>query len=259
MKPLAFIAILSALLWAKEGSFKIIKTYAAPEAKQAVAADGHYFYAIDDAQVVKYNLQGSRVGAWQPAPESHIKHLNSGFVKDGRLYMAHSNYPAVPRLSTIEILDTKTMEHFRTLEFGAFDGAANIVVWHDDAWWVLFAHYTGSKAEPGRTSADTRLDKFNIGWERTDSYYLPKELIAKIEPKSISGGAFGSNGELYLTGHDAAEVYNVRFPKEGKVLEYVNAYPVECEGQGIDWHGNQLYTIKRSTREVVVSEWVSNK
>ena len=87
--------------------------------------------------------------------------------------------------------------------------------------------------------------------------YLPKELIAKIEPKSISGGAFGLGGELYLTGHDAAEVYKVRFPKEGKVLEYVSTYPLECEGQGIAWHGNQLYTIKRSTREVVVSEWVA--
>jgi len=256
MKAIAFITILSTLFWAGDGSFKTIKTYSAPEAKQAVAADGKYFYAIDDAQVVKYDLQGKKVALWQPKPDSHIKHLNSGFVKDGLLYMAHSNYPAIPRLSTIEILDTKTMEHYRTLEFGAFDGAANIVVWHNNAWWVLFAHYSGDKAEPGRTSADTRLDKFNVGWDRTDSYYLPNELIAKIEPKSISGGAFGPDEKLYLTGHDAAEVYKVSFPKEGNVLQHEATYPLECEGQGIAWQGNELYTIKRSTREVVVSEWV---
>jgi hypothetical protein len=257
MKVFAILTIISMLFWAGDGSFKTIKTYSAPEAKQAVAADGKYFYAIDDALVAKYDLQGKKVAEWQPKPDSHIKHLNSGFVKDGLLYMAHSNYPAIPRLSTIEILDTKTMEHYRTLEFGAFDGAANIVVWRNNAWWVLFAHYGGDKAEPGRTSADTRLDRFNIGWERTESYTLPKELIEKIQSKSISGGAFGPDGQLYLTGHDAAEVYLVRFPKEGNVLEYVQTYPVACEGQGIAWHGNQLYTIKRSTREVIVSEWVA--
>ncbi len=255
MKAFALITILSTLLLTSGGSFRTIKTFNAPEAKQAVATDGAYFYAIDDALVAKYDMQGKKVATWQPKPDSHIKHLNSGTIKDGKLYMAHSNYPAVPRISTIEILDAKTMEHYRTLEFGAWDGAANIVLWHNNAFWVLFAHYTGNMAEPGRSSADTRLDKFNVGWEREDSYYLPKELIEKIKPKSISGGAFGPDGQLYLTGHDAAELYQVRFPAEGKVLEFVATFPVECEGQGIAWHGNQLYSIKRSTREVVVSEW----
>ncbi len=248
------VAILSLLLLG-DGSFSTVKTYPAPEAKQAVAADGQYFYAIDDAMVAKYDMQGQQVAKWQPEASSHIKHLNSGFIKGGKLYMAHSNYPVVPRVSSIEVLDTKTMKHLQTHNFGLYDGAASWVLWHRGNWWVLFAHYTGQNAEVGRTSADTRLERFDEMWNKLGSYYFPNDLVKKFQPKSLSGGAFGPDGYLYCTGHDEAEVYRLQVPETGDTMVHLATIPVVCEGQGIAWQGKRLYTIKRSTREVVVSEW----
>lgn len=237
------------------GHFETVQTFAAPEAKQAVAADHQFIYAIDDAQVAKYTFHGKKMAVWKAEGQSHIKHLNSGFIMDGKLYMAHSNYPALPRVSTIEVLDTKTLQHLKTLELGEADGAANVVLWQNGHWWIIFAHYTGAKAEPGKTTADTRLDKYDRDWKKIGSYNLPKELVAKLEPKSISGAGFGPDDLLYCTGHDLPEVYQMAIPEKGNILELRGTYPVECEGQGIAWWGKKLYTIKRHSREVVVSQW----
>lgn len=38
---------------------------------------------------------------------------------------------------------------------------------------------------------------------------------------------------LYLTGHDSAELYRVRLPKMGSVLEVVDTIPMNIRGQGI--------------------------
>ncbi|CAN5218355.1 hypothetical protein BH09BAC1_BH09BAC1_03920 [soil metagenome] len=245
--------ILIGMLFESNPSFTTVKTYAAPEAKQAVAVDDTHFYAIDDALVAKYDFTGKQIAVWVASPESHIKHLNSGFIKDGKLYMAHSNYPDIPRTSTIEMLDTKTMKHEATHQFGTYDGAANVVLWHEDAWWVLFGHYSGTVAEPDRTAADTRLERLDKDWKRLDSFTFPEEVIRKFQPKSISGAAFGPDGYLYCTGHDASEVYRLSLPKSGTVLTYDRTLPLACEGQGIAWYGKYLYSIKRTTRQVVVS------
>lgn len=239
-------------------TFTTTQTYLTKVARQAVAVDENYFYAINSDEIAKHEIdKGQPISYWKAPDSSHVKHLNSGKVVNGKLYCAHSNYPAVPRLSTIEIWDTETLKHIETHEFGAYDGAANWITWREDgSCWVLFAHYSGKRSEPDRSSADTRLDKFDANWNRLASYTFPKEVIDMIDPKSLSGGDWGPDGMLYCTGHDSAEVYVLKLPESGTVLEYVKSIPVECEGQGIafDSEGN-LWTIKRKSREVVISRF----
>lgn len=242
----------------KAQSFQTTKTFQTDYARQAIAIDDNYFYAIDSYEIGKYDKKtGKLIKTWKESEDGHVKHLNSGKVIDGKLYCAHSDYPAVPRHSTIEIWNTETMGHIGKHDFGVYDGAANIIVGDTQYWWVLFAHYTGAKAEPDRTSYDTRLDKFDKDWNRLASYTFPKEVIDVAQPKSISGGDWGADGYLYCTGHDNAEVYQLKLPESGTVLEYIQTIPVECEGQGIsfDNEGN-LWTIKRKSKEVVVSKIV---
>src|SRR5688572_23860708 len=74
---------------------------AAPEANQAAAADKHFVYAINDSQIAKYHRQTGERLAVSSGP---AKHLNSGFIWQGRLYCAHSNYPRTPELSEIKVL-----------------------------------------------------------------------------------------------------------------------------------------------------------
>jgi len=67
---------------------------------------------------------------------------------------------------------------------------------------------------------------------------------------SNSGGSWGPDGYLYLTGHDPAELYRVRLPKAGSVLEVVDIIPMNIRGQGIAWDRSQpgvIYGIIRAT------------
>jgi hypothetical protein len=74
---------------------------------------------------------------------------------------------------------------------------------------------------------------------------------------SISGGSWGPDGLLYVSGHDHPEVYGMRLPKMGSILELVKTIPVNIAGQGIAWDRSTpdtLYGIVRGTKEVVVSK-----
>ena len=79
------------------GSIALAKTVAvsrmvAEEARQAVAVDRDHFYAIDNAAIGKYTREtGRRVAQWRASEEAPLVHLNSGVVRDGRLYSGHSN------------------------------------------------------------------------------------------------------------------------------------------------------------------------
>ena len=73
---------------------------------------------------------------------------------------------------------------------------------------------------------------------------------------SISGGSWGPDGLLYCTGHDHPELYALRLPQAGSVLELVEIIPIENNGQGIDWDQSdpgRIYSIKRPTKQVVAS------
>jgi hypothetical protein len=74
--------------------------------------------------------------------------------------------------------------------------------------------------------------------------------------RSNSGGAFGADGRIYATGHDAPEVYVLRLPRAGATLELVDILPAPIAGQGIAWdpmEENVLWGIVKSARQVVVT------
>jgi len=77
---------------------------------------------------------------------------------------------------------------------------------------------------------------------------------------SVSGGSWGADGKLYITGHDSAEVYILKLPLSGSVLEYLQSVKIDSRGQGIAWDRSEkdmLYGIIRKDNSVVVSELVS--
>jgi hypothetical protein len=82
------------------------------------------------------------------------------------------------------------------------------------------------------------------------AWVFPVSLLAKFEDMSNSGGSWGPDGRLYLTGHDPAEVYKIRFPTAGSVLEVEEVIPANIRGQGIAWDHSRpgvLYGIIRAT------------
>jgi len=229
----------------------------ATEARQGVAADAEFFYAIDNHSLGKYRKDtGERVAGWECPEGKPLTHLNAGIVYEGKLYGAHSNFPGVPMLSSVEIWDTKTMRHIGSHSFGRADGSLTWIDRRHDRWIACFVHYGKKGGEPGRGPEWTRIVEFDDGWCQTGGWALPGDLLAHIAGGgfSCSGGAFGPGGFLYVTGHDNTELYVLDFPSVGPVLDWVATFPVVARGQAFAWDPvdkNVIYMLSRTSREIV--------
>lgn len=238
--------------------YEEIRRIPAAEARQGVAADAEFFYAIDNFTVAKYRTAtGERVARWEGEKGGSVIHLNAGLVHEGRLYCAHSNYPGVPMLSSVEIFDTGTLRHVGSHSFGRTDGSLTWLDRREGKWIACFVHYGKRGGEPGKGPEWTRVVEFDDAWRELRGWALPVELIATIGTKgySVSGGAFGPKGLLFATGHDDPELYVLDFPAAGSALRWIATIPITAEGQAFGWGANEpgvLYTIGRKTREVIV-------
>ena len=225
-----------------------------PEANQGVGVDAKHFYAVDNRSIGKYDkATGKLVKKWQGPKNGPVKHLDSAMVMDGKIYAAHSNWPEWPMTSSLEIYDAETMEHVGTHSFGIQWGSLTWVDWHDNHWWMTFANYDrliGPNKTPYGHKANTLMVKLTRDFRPVQAWTLPKAILDKFEDMSNSGGSWGPDGFLYLTGHDPAELYRMRLPKAGSVLELVDVIPMNIRGQGIAWDRSQpgvIYGIIRAT------------
>jgi hypothetical protein len=237
--------------------FEEVRRFAAAEATQGVAVDDRYVYAIANRTIGKYEkVTGRRVGGWEGPANGPVIHLDSGVVIDGLLYCAHSNYPAVPMASSIEIFDPETMTHVGSHSFGIMEGSATWVDRWNGHWWVAFANYSGPGGVPGRGSDWTSLVEFDESWRRVAGFVYPPSVVERFDVMSNSGGTWGADGRLYITGHDEAAVFMMALPTSGSMLTLERELPIAAEGQGIAWDRAEpgvMYSIIRSSREVVES------
>ncbi len=247
-------------LWAEssyEYDYEELRRFPAVEAKQAVAVDAKYFYAISNHAIGKYDkTSGVRITGWDCPEGEPLIHLNSGIVLEGKLYCAHSNYPGVPMTGSIEIWDTETLRHIGSHSFGIYSGSTTWIDFYDGHWYVAFAHYGNRAAEPNRDPTWTNLVKFDKDWNRKEGWVFPAPVIEKFAGYSSSGGIFDEEGLLYVTGHDAKEIYVLKIPEAGSILELLETIEVNSPGQGIAWDRSAsgiLYAVYKQNREVIVS------
>ena len=236
--------------------FEEVRRYEAPEARQGVAADEEFFYAVGNRTLAKYDrTTGERVDLWESPSDGPLIHMNSCLVHEARLGCAHSNHPGIPMLSSLEVFDPETLEHMESHSFGAYEGSLTWAVRHDGSWWLHFAHYGNYSGVPGKGPEWSSLVRFDDEWRRLESYAYPVALVEAFTPNSASGGNWGADGRLYVTGHDEAEVYVLRLPEMGSVLEWEETIPAPMHGQA--WvfdpaDPSQVLGIVRQTGEVVV-------
>ena len=216
-----------------------VAEFAIPEANQGVGIDKDHFYAVNDREIAKYDRKtGKLVKKWEGPKDGPVIHLDSALVMDGKIYAAHSNWPFWPMTSSLEIFDAATMEHVGTHSFGIRYGSLTWVDWHDGHWWMGFANYDrliGPNKTPYGHKVNTVVVKMTRDFQTVQMWTLPKVLLDKFEEMSNSGGSWGPDGFLYLTGHDPAELYRVRFPKAGSILELADVIPMNIRGQGVAW------------------------
>lgn len=231
-----------------------IAEFRVPEANQGIGVDARHFYAVDNTVIAKYDkASGKLVKKWQGPKGGPISHLDSAMLMDGKLYAAHSNYPEWPMTSSVEVFDAESMEHIASHSFGIQWGSLTWVDFHAGHWWMTFANYDrllGPNKTPYGHKANTVMVKFDKEFKPLQSWTLPKSILDRFEDMSNSGGSWGPDGDLYLSGHDPAEIYRMRVPKAGSVLELVSVLAMNIRGQGIAWDRSQpgvIYGIIRST------------
>jgi hypothetical protein len=220
----------------------------APEAFQAAAAYEDVVFAIANSQVAKYDrASGKRLAI----STGGAKHLNSGFMWEGKLYCAHSNYPLVPERSEIKVLDVESMKLTTFNDFGNFGGSLTWAVKRggdEESWWCNFARY-------GADNAKTFLVQFDKSWREQGRWTYPPEALKGIGRNSFSGGIWQED-ELLVTDHDNGVIYRLRLPKEGSELQFIAKEPAPFTGQGfaIDPKTGGLVGIDRAKRQIIFAQ-----
>jgi len=236
-----------------------LKRWHVLEANQGVAVDAEHFYGIGNHALVKHRKDtGERVAEWFGPRGGAIIHLNAGWVEGDRLVLAHSNFSQLPMASSLETWDTRTLQPLATHSFGIRLGSLTWAVRHQGYWWACYANYNDSGTTPGFDQRWSYVAQFDDNWQQLQSWLFPPQVIATWGDSSCSGGDWGEDGLLYVTGHDAAELYVLRLPKQGVTLEYVTTIDVPFEGQSWAWDRSMpgervIYGISRARQEVIAA------
>lgn len=239
-----------------QGSAVEIRRFPASEAKQGIAADDRFVYVNSNSSIGKYDKRsGQRVATWT-GDEALFVHMNSCAIVSAELVCAASNYPAVPMTSSVEFFNPKTMRHIRSRSFGPGRGSLTWLDWHQDNWWALFANYDGKGGEAGRGHRNTVLVRFDRQFREEGAWLFPDSILDRFAPYSSSGGAWGEDGLLYVTGHDRREAYAVQLPTAGSTLRHVATILLTTDGQAIDWDPQDrrlLWSVDRKGKEAVAA------
>jgi hypothetical protein len=229
------------------------------EANQAAAVDAEHFYGIGNHALVKHRKDnGRRVAEWIGPRGGAIVHFNAGYIDDGKLVLAHSNFPQLPMASSLETHDANTLQPVASHSFGIRLGSLTWAVRRDGYWWACFANYNDAGTTPGFDQRWTHVGQYDDRWQMLQSWLFPPQVIATWGRSACSGGDWGDDGLLYVTGHDARELYVLRLPRQGVTLEYVTTIDVPFEGQAWAWDrsipGERIiYGISRARQEIIAA------
>jgi hypothetical protein len=251
------LASIGALAGEWRGEAEVLGRYAAPEAGQGVAVGAEFIYAVDSSTIAKYDKRsGERVAMWRGDPRK-FPHINScGLIALERplLVCANSNYPDVPHWSRVEFFDPERLNHLSGVALASGRGSLTWIDRHEGVWWANFANYDGRGGEAARDHRHTVVVRFDDAWRETGSWFFPASVLARFAPMSSSGGGWGPDGRLYVTGHDHSELYVLELPEAGTVLKHVGTIAAPIEGQAIDWDESrpwELYGISRRRQEII--------
>jgi len=255
LMPVCVLRAAEAPVYAAE----VIASFEAPEARQGVAVDGEFAYVINNANIIKLaKADGQVVMGWRSGGDA-ITHLDSGMVLDGTLYAAHSNYPESPMVNSVEVRRAGNLNPVASVPIAASLGSLTWLDRHDGAWWAGFGNYDiipEGQAGPYGGTDNTRVARLNDAFGIEQSWSLPRDLLPRMRPMSNSGGSWGDDGYLYLTGHDHPEIYVMVVPENGDELVWVATVTVTgFNGQGIAWDRSgpdrELWGIIRASSQVL--------
>nr|QBK87380.1 MAG: hypothetical protein LCMAC201_02900 [Marseillevirus LCMAC201] len=196
------------------------RVYKVKEAKQGVAIDKNYFYAISNSVIGKYLKKSGKRVLRKKLP---FKHLNGGKIINGDLVVVN-NPAGQPKDNAIVWIDPVTLNVIDIMQLPHLQGSLTWVDWHWDKWWICDAYYK-------KKVKNTTIYCFDQDWNPQGYWKLPKKVVESIEPYSLSGGAwFGEY--LCVTGHDKPEMYILQMPADKVHAKLLKTVQICFNGQG---------------------------
>ena len=193
-------------------------------AVQAAAADEQFAYAISNSKVAQYDR---KTGELKKLSTGDAEHLNSGWIWQGKIYCAHSNFPKLPEQSDLRVYDPDTgkltIHHSFTKSLGSLTWAIRDP--ENKFWWCCFAYYQ-------KDNSKTYLAKMDDEFKELQRWSFPEKVVSDWDNASASGGIWDGN-TLLVTHHHFRVLYRLKVPKEGGVLDFVEALSNPFPGQGI--------------------------
>jgi hypothetical protein len=194
------------------------------------------------------------LGAGEP-----LTHLDSAVVYRDAVYAAHSNYPDWPMTSSVEVWNARKLEHVGSHSFGIGLGSVTWLDRHAESWWGAFGNYDRVQAGMSRPYGETQhtqIVRLGDDFRIEEAWTLPEGILERLRPMSNSGGSWGPDGFLYLTGHDRNEIYVTCIPAAGSTVVWLGTVSVPgLDGQGIAWDRSVdervLWAIHKQDRQVL--------
>ena len=115
--------------------------------------------------------------------------------------------------SSVEVFASDSLQHTRSLSLGIMDEGS--LTWFDrlgDGWSAGFAHYDGQGGTGFKDHRFSEIYRFDQRWRKQGGWMIADSVTRQIQLYAASGGALGSDGLLYLSGHDKPEVYVLAAP-----------------------------------------------
>ena len=193
-------------------------------AVQAAAADEQFAYAISNSKVAQYDR---KTGELKKLSTGDAEHLNSGWIWQGKIYCAHSNFPKLPEKSDLRVYDPDTgkltIHHSFTKSLGSLTWAIRDP--ENKFWWCCFAYYQ-------KDNSKTYLAKMNDEFKELQRWSFPEKLVKDWDNASASCGIW-DGATLLVTHHHFKVLYRLKVPEKGDTLEFVEALSCPFPGQGI--------------------------
>ncbi|UXN75433.1 cycloisomerase [Devosia sp. A8/3-2] len=171
---------------------EVLGSYVIPEVNQGIGVDAEHFYAIDNTSIAKYTKDTRERVALEDYEDIGAIHFDSAAVIDGKIYVAHSNYPVWPMTSSLEIFDAASLDHLESHSFGIQIGSFTGSIRRRTALGGGFANYNRvfdkSPIAYGN-KYNTRVVKFDADWQVDQAYVIPDIVVEKFDDMSNSGGS----------------------------------------------------------------------
>jgi hypothetical protein len=235
-------AVLAALAFAPAFALERLEAeprmvYPAALARQGVAVADNSFFAVASTGVSRHARRGGReLARWQSVGREGVAYMNSCVItRERELLCANSNFPELPMAGSLEWFNAATLAPVRSRSLGTTDGS---LAWVDQlvgGWLAGFAHFDGPGGAPDRDHRYTRVVQFDPYWVAVQAWLLPRSVLEKLAPASMSGGSVGPDGLLYITGNERPELYALAKPSQGTTLVHVATIELDIAGQGIAW------------------------